>query len=185
MYTQFPEIFVSKLRLGIIGGGQLAMMMAQESHKYNLDLELIASDPTQYCPANKHVDRLILGDFKDSNTLDKIAKSSDLITYEIELANTQALENLVNQGKEVYPRPQVLKIIQDKLAQSEFFNKNDLPIPKYLKVDNEQDLMRAIEKLGLPLMIKSRFDSYDGKENLKLSCKSDINQVLNDLSNVN
>ena len=112
MYTRPLEIFVSKLRLGVIGGGQLAMMMAQESHKHNLDLEIIASDPTQYCPAEKHVDRLILGDFKDSNTLDKLAKSSDLITYEIELANARALENLVNQGKAVYPRPQILKIIQ-------------------------------------------------------------------------
>ena len=178
MYNPGLEIFVDKLRLGIIGGGQLAMMMAQESNKYKLNLNIIASDPSSNCPAQRHIDQLILGDFKDSNTLQKISAESDLMTYEIELANADVLEDLVEQGNHVYPKPQVLKIIQDKLAQSKFFDKHGLPIPRYCKVDKLQDLRQAIDMLGLPLMIKSRYDSYDGKGNLKLSCESQINEVF-------
>jgi len=178
MYNRGLEIFVGKLRLGIIGGGQLAMMMAQASNKHNLNLEITASDPSSSCPAQGHIDQLILGDFKDSSTLQKISARSDLITYEIELANADSLEDLVEQGYDVYPKPQVLKIIQDKLAQSKFFDKHGLPIPNYCKVDNLQDLRQAIDMLGLPLMIKSRYDSYDGKGNFKLNCESQINEVF-------
>ena len=53
-----------------------------------------------------------------------------------------------------------------------------MPIPRYCKVDNLQDLRQAIDMLGLPLMIKSRYDSYDGKGNLKLSCESQIDEVF-------
>ena len=169
---------MTKQRLGIVGGGQLALMMAQEAQENDLNLEIIASDPNLNCPSASYLENLIQGDFKDKATLEKIAQNCDYMTYEIELANAEVLETIERNNQFIYPSPNVLKIIQDKLSQSRFFDQHELPIPKYFMVNDQQDLKNAIKELGLPLMIKSRFDSYDGKGNFKLTSENQIEEVF-------
>lgn len=170
-------------RLGIVGGGQLARMLAQEIVKFDLPIDIYASDPNDDCPVAQYATKIINGDYKNPDTLKKVALTSDLMSYEIELASADYLLELEATGKCIYPAPSVLKIVQDKLAQSKFFALHDLPIPKFYQVDTEDDLFKAIESLGLPLMIKARFDSYDGKGNFLLRSESQVKDVFEQFKN--
>jgi 5-(carboxyamino)imidazole ribonucleotide synthase len=80
------------IKIGIIGGGQIGKMIAQEAKR--MSLKVVILDPSSDCPASTLCDRLIVADFKDENKIRDLAKSSDVITYEIELANSKALKNL-------------------------------------------------------------------------------------------
>lgn len=172
------KVVMHKKRLGIIGGGQLARMLAQEAKKFDLPLKIYASDPNKICPAADYVEQLIEGDYKDSTTLQRVAAKCDLISYEIELASAEALMQLEASGQFVYPPPLALKIIQDKFSQSVCFKQLDLPIPEFCKIDNRTDLISAVQQFGLPLMIKARCDSYDGKGNFLLKSENQIEQVF-------
>jgi 5-(carboxyamino)imidazole ribonucleotide synthase len=80
------------LRVGIIGGGQLGKMIAHEAKR--MALEVIILDPTRECPASSIADELIVADFKDEDAIMRLAAESDVLTYEIELANSIALHTL-------------------------------------------------------------------------------------------
>jgi len=165
-------------KIGLIGGGQLAMMMAQEIPKFPNRFTLIASDPNPECPASYHLDEIIEGDFKQSSTLHELASHSDILSYEIELASSKVLQEIEASGVKVYPSPKVLEIIQDKYKQSCHFAKLGLPVPRFFAIESKQDLLSGIQEIGLPLMIKARFDSYDGKGNQVLRSLDEIPQLM-------
>jgi 5-(carboxyamino)imidazole ribonucleotide synthase len=80
------------IRVGIIGGGQLGKMIAHEAKR--MSLKVIILDPTEGCPASSIADEQIVADFKDENAIMQLAAESDVLTYEIELANSVALKTL-------------------------------------------------------------------------------------------
>jgi 5-(carboxyamino)imidazole ribonucleotide synthase len=106
------------VRIGIIGGGQLGKMIAQEAKR--MSFEIITLDPNEKCPASSVSDEIILADFKDESAIRKLARKSDVITYEIELANSNTLKILESQQYPVYPSPETLGIIQNKFRQKSF-----------------------------------------------------------------
>ncbi len=168
-------------RIGIVGGGQLGKMLAIASKK--LGFYVVIIDPTPYCPASSVSDKQIVADFKDRTAIKKLAKTSDVLTFEIELANYQVLYELETLGKIVNPSPKTLGIIQDKLKQKNFLRKNKIPTAKFLEVKNKQDIENAIKKFGYPLMLKARLDAYDGRGNYLISNKKDIDKGLAKLKN--
>ena len=89
------------IRIGIIGGGQLGKMIAQEAKR--MSFEIIILDPSENCPASSVSDEIILADFKDESAIRKLARKSDVITYEIELANSNALRILESQQYPCFP----------------------------------------------------------------------------------
>jgi 5-(carboxyamino)imidazole ribonucleotide synthase len=105
-------------KVGIIGGGQLGKMLVLAAKR--MGFYVVVSDPTPASPAGQVADLQILGDYKDSKTIENVAKNCDILTYEIELANTETLEEIRKSGKKVYPSPKALSIIQDKFKQKEF-----------------------------------------------------------------
>ncbi|MEP0826145.1 MAG: 5-(carboxyamino)imidazole ribonucleotide synthase, partial [Nitrososphaera sp.] len=78
--------------VGIIGGGQLGKMIAHEARR--MSLKIIVLDPTEGCPASRIADEQIVADFKDESAIMKLAEKCDILTYEIELANSTALKEL-------------------------------------------------------------------------------------------
>ena len=162
--------------IGFVGGGQLCRMVGENIQSKNLSFELIALDPTSECPAYPFLSEQIVGGFKDENKIRELAKKSDILTYEIELANSNILDEL-QKIKPVHPSPKTLKIIQDKYIQSSFLRENNIPVPDFIKVDNKRDLMEAVHIFGLPLMIKARIDSYDGRGNFVLNEEKQIGDV--------
>ena len=164
-----------KKRLGIIGGGQLGMMITEAAQNLNDEIsEITVLDPTENCPASQAGAKQIIGDFKDEFAILKLAEQSDIITYEIESGNTDVLSKL---KAEIEPSPSTLSIIQDKLSQKKFLSENGLPVSQFYEITSLDDLREKIKELGLPVLLKSRRDAYDGRGNFKISSSDEIEKA--------
>ena len=164
--------------LGIIGGGQLGMMLTEAAQNMKEEIsKVIVLDPTENCPAAKVGAEQIIADFKDEESIKKLSELSDIITYEIESGNSDVLKKL-EANTEINPSPETLRIIQDKFLQKQFLQENGIPVAEFEKVENREELEKMIEKLGLPLLLKTRRDAYDGRGNYKINSKNDIDDAL-------
>jgi 5-(carboxyamino)imidazole ribonucleotide synthase len=164
--------------LGIIGGGQLGMMLTEAAQDMKDEIsKIIVLDPTKNCPASKVGAEQIIADFKDENAIKKLSELSDIITYEIESGNSDVLKKL-EENTEINPSPDTLRIIQDKLLQKQFLKKNNIAIAEFAKIESKEELNQIIDKMGLPLLLKTRRDAYDGRGNYRINLKSEIDDAL-------
>jgi 5-(carboxyamino)imidazole ribonucleotide synthase len=167
--------------IGIIGGGQIGKMIAQEAKR--MSLKVVILDPSRDCPASTLCDKLIVADFKDEDKIRDLAKSSDVITYEIELANSKALKSLASKNYPIFPSPHSLYLIQNKFRQKKFLEENNLPVPEFKKINSINDLLLVAKRFEYPLMLKACEDSYDGRGNYLIKCKEDISIAFNSFQN--
>jgi len=164
-----------KKRLGIIGGGQLGMMITEAAQNLNDEIsEITVLDPTENCPAAQAGAKQIIGDFKDKDAIVKLAEQSDIITYEIESGNTDVLSKL---NAVIEPSPSTLSIIQDKLSQKKFLSKNGLPVSQFYEIVSLDDLHEKINELSLPVLLKARRDAYDGRGNFKITSPDEVEKA--------
>jgi len=162
-------------RLGIIGGGQLGMMITEAAKNLSEYIsEIIVLDPTENCPAAQAGAKQIVGDFKDELVILKLAEQSDIITYEIESGNTDVLSKL---KAKIEPSPSTLGVIQDKLSQKTFLLENELPVSQFYEITSLDDLRKKIKDLRLPVLLKSRRDAYDGRGNFKITSSNEIEKA--------
>ena len=160
--------------LGIIGGGQLGMMLTEAANKFPNEVsEVIVLDPTKGCPASQVGAKQIIADFKDETAIIELASKADILTYEIESGNSDVLKTLENTTK-INPSPDTLKKIQDKLVQKTFLAENQLPVPEFVEVISLDDLEQKIKKFGFPSLLKTRRNAYDGRGNFKLNSEKDL-----------
>lgn len=160
--------------LGIIGGGQLGMMLTEAAKKMSNEIsEVIVLDPTKGCPASQVGAKQIVADFKDEKAITEIATRADILTYEIESGNSDVLKAMESRVK-INPSPETLRTIQDKLFQKTFLSKNGLPVPEFIEINSLDDLKQGIEKFGYPALLKTRRDAYDGRGNFKIESEKDL-----------
>jgi 5-(carboxyamino)imidazole ribonucleotide synthase len=160
--------------LGIIGGGQLGMMLTEAANKFPNEIsEVIVLDPTKGCPASQVGAKQIIADFKDEKAIIDLASKADILTYEIESGNSDVLRSLETTTK-INPSPDTLKKIQDKLVQKTFLAENQLPVPEFVEVISIDDLKQKIKKFGFPSLLKTRRNAYDGRGNFKLNSEKDL-----------
>lgn len=162
------------ITIGIIGGGQLGKMLAQEAKR--MSFKIVILDPSNDCPASTICNKLIIGNFKDEEKIYELARDSDIITYEIELANSTALRNLELKKYPIYPSPKTLQIIQNKFRQKTFLKENKIPVTNFCKIESKQDLISFIKNFGFPIVIKASEDSYDGRGNFLISSEKQIDK---------
>ncbi len=171
-----------KKRIGIVGGGQLARMMADPAKK--LDITLTAIDPTPNSPAGQVAEE-ITADFNDEKALRDLAKNSDVITVEIEVTNEEGLKNLLEEfnksGVPVHPSPNTISIIQDKLLQKQFLKKNNIPTPEFIEVKDREEILNAAKELRYPLVLKARTGAYDGRGNALIKNENEVEIALDKL----
>ncbi|MDH3677599.1 MAG: 5-(carboxyamino)imidazole ribonucleotide synthase [Nitrosopumilus sp.] len=163
--------------LGIIGGGQLGMMIAEAAKKmpYYI-LKVIVLDPTKNCPAAQVGAEQIIADFKDEKAIHELAERSDIITYEIESGNSDVLKSVQSKA-EINPSPDTLRIIQDKFLQKTFLSENNIPTAEFLQINSIEDLHQGLKKFGYPSLLKARRDAYDGRGNYKITSSEDIQKA--------
>ena len=162
-------------RLGIIGGGQLGMMITEAAKNLSdMISEIIVLDPTENCPAAQVGAKQVVGDFKDELAILKLDEQSDIITYEIESGNTDVLGKLKTK---IEPSPSTLGIIQDKLSQKIFLSENGLPVSQFYEITSLNDLSEKIKELGFPVLLKTRRDAYDGRGNFKIISADEIEKA--------
>ena len=161
--------------LGIIGGGQLGMMITEAAKNLSdMISEIIVLDPTENCPAAQVGAKQVVGDFKDELAILKLDEQSDIITYEIESGNTDVLGKLKTK---IEPSPSTLGIIQDKLSQKIFLSENGLPVSQFYEITSLNDLSEKIKELGFPVLLKTRRDAYDGRGNFKIISADEIEKA--------
>ncbi|WP_432412847.1 5-(carboxyamino)imidazole ribonucleotide synthase [Rasiella sp. SM2506] len=155
--------FSSNFTLGILGGGQLGKMMLYETRKFDIKTHVL--DPSDEAPSRISCDYFEQGDLLDFDTVYTFGKKVDVLTFEIEGVNIEALEKLESEGKSVYPSAKTLRNIQDKGVQKQFYKKHGIPTAPFLVFKDKFDATEAIVRkdLTLPFVWKSCTGGYDGK----------------------
>lgn len=146
-------------KIGVLGGGQLGRMLIQEA--INLNVHIHCLDPDKNAPCSKIATSFQQGSLNDYQTVLEFAKDKDLITVEIENVNIEALEELENQGKQVFPQARVLKLIKDKGLQKQFYQDNAIPSAEFRLTNSKEELLN--QRDFLPFVQKMRTGGYDGK----------------------
>ncbi|RZJ46792.1 MAG: ATP-grasp domain-containing protein, partial [Chryseobacterium sp.] len=144
------------MKIGILGGGQLGRMLIQEALKY--DDEFYTLDPASDAPCH-NISYFTQGSFNDYETVLEFGRDKDVVTIEIEHVNADALAELENQGVKVVPNAQIIKTIQQKILQKEFYKANDIPSPDFEIMDGSSDEI----KIQFPFVQKLNTGGYDGK----------------------
>jgi len=166
-------------KLGIIGGGQLGKMLLSECNKMNIYTSVL--DPNKNSPCKNLSNKFYCGDFNDYDTVYSFGKDCDLITFEIEHINVDALESLEKIGKAIYPKSKTLRIIQDKNLQKSFFKKKNIPTSNFEYFKSLDELKKSIEdnKVKFPCVWKKTKFGYDGFGVKILNSFDDINNLPN------
>ncbi|MCU7614891.1 5-(carboxyamino)imidazole ribonucleotide synthase [Chryseobacterium sp. GMJ5] len=144
------------MKIGILGGGQLGRMLIQEALKY--DDEFYTLDPAADAPCH-NISHFTQGNFNDFETVLDFGKDKDVVTIEIEHVNAEALEELESQGIKVVPNAAIIKTIQQKILQKEFYKAHDIPSPDFEIMDGSSDEI----KIDFPFVQKLNTGGYDGK----------------------
>ena len=154
--------FSTDFTLGILGGGQLGKMLLTETLKY--DIRTIVLDPSAEAPARFGCHTFFQGDLMDYDTIYQFGKQADLVTFEIENVNVDALERLESEGIKVYPTPKSLRIIQDKGAQKAFYKAHGIPTAPFEPFPSPALLATAVAegRWTYPFVWKSTRFGYDG-----------------------
>ncbi|SDQ68169.1 5-(carboxyamino)imidazole ribonucleotide synthase [Chryseobacterium soldanellicola] len=144
------------MKIGILGGGQLGRMFIQNALKY--DDQFYTLDPASDAPCH-NISYFTQGNFNDYETVLNFGKDKDVVTIEIEHVNAEALAELENQGIKVVPNSKIIKTIQQKILQKEFYKAHDIPSPEFEIMDGSSDEI----KMSFPFVQKLNTGGYDGK----------------------
>ena len=172
------QYVTSSFKLGIIAGGQLGKMLALAASNWDVATYILDNDPA--CPASSCCTQQTLGDPKNFDDVYTFGKSVDLLTYEIESINIEALLALKKDGKSIHPDPDILQVIQDKGTQKEFYTHHQIPTAPYFLVEGTQEITQALQsgKLHYPFVQKLRKGGYDGRGVSVIKNANDLNLLL-------
>ena len=157
--------------LGIIGGGQLGSLLASAAKKLNIKTVILSDDKD--APAINFADEFIFGNYNDTNIIDNFLKKVDVVTFEFENIPYEILTK-INETKSVLPSPEINKLIQNRLTEKEFLNKNNITTTQFESIKNIDDLM--LNERLVPGLLKTCTLGYDGKGQYKVNNLDDIGE---------
>ncbi len=158
------------LKLGILGGGQLGKMLVQAAADWNIACKILDND--KQAPCSTLTNTFFVGSLTDFETVYEFGKDCDIITIEIEHINTEALEKLEKEGKKIFPQPHIVRLIQDKRLQKQFYQQHNIPTAPFHLTENKADLQQFAN--FLPAMHKVGKGGYDGKGVQKINTIADF-----------
>lgn len=166
------------MRVGILGGGQLARMMVLAGTP--LGLEFTVLDPAEDACAGV-IAKQIHAAYDDEEALDRLANNCDLVTFEFENVPAAVAARLA-QHAPVFPPPQALATAQDRLLEKRLFDQLGIPVARYRAVDDLAALRQAAAELGLPAVLKTRTQGYDGKGQRVLRKEDELEAAWRELA---
>jgi 5-(carboxyamino)imidazole ribonucleotide synthase len=173
--------FSSDFKLGILGGGQLGKMLLFDTRKF--DIQTYVLDPSDEAPCKIACNQFFQGDLMDFDTVYNFGKKVDVLTFEIELVNLDALVQLEAEGLPVYPSPKTLKLIQNKGIQKDFYTQHNIPTAPHQRFENLQDLKSAINNqqsaIQMPFVWKCTEFGYDGNGVKVVRKATDLDELPN------
>ncbi|MDR5591727.1 5-(carboxyamino)imidazole ribonucleotide synthase [Christiangramia sp. SM2212] len=169
--------FSSDFKLGILGGGQLGKMMLYETRKY--DIQTLVLDPSNEAPCKISCNYFEQGDLMDYDTVLNFGRKADVVTFEIEGVNVDALKKLESEGIKTYPSANTLEKIQNKAVQKKFYEEKNIPTADFEVFDTLKELNQAIEngKIEIPFVWKGATGGYDGKGVSVIKKTEDLNSL--------
>jgi 5-(carboxyamino)imidazole ribonucleotide synthase len=159
-------------RIGIVGGGQLGKMLAMDAKRLGLKVNIL--DPSYDCPASSIADEHIVAGFNDRQGIMRLAEMSHVLTYEIELVDADVLKELEDKGYKVRHPSYVVKVTQDKYMQKFILSKHGIPTARFMLINGN---LSDVSSLGYPLVIKVRKGGYDGRGNIVIRSKEDLESL--------
>ncbi len=183
------QYFSSDFTLGILGGGQLGKMLLYETRKFDIKTRVL--DPSNEAPCKIACDDFEQGDLMDFETVYNFGKKVDVLTFEIEHVNMEALEKLEAEGITVYPSPKTLRNINNKATQKQFYKDHQIPTSPFYVFETKKDLKAAISSNNLkyPFVWKQSTGGYDGmgvsviRESEDVESLPDTNCITEELIN--
>ena len=160
--------------IGVLGGGQLGRMLALEGYPLGHYFRFL--DPSPTAPAGDIATHVFAPFDLDNDTLERFASGLDLVTYEFENVPVATARSLAERVP-LYPPAQALETSQDRLAEKSFFRDLGIPAPEFEPVETRDDLERAVERIGLPAVLKTRRLGYDGKGQYVLRERHDLGRA--------
>ncbi|WP_418968900.1 5-(carboxyamino)imidazole ribonucleotide synthase [Alloscardovia omnicolens] len=160
--------------IGIIGGGQLGQMMAL-SARY-MGFHTVVLDPTEGCPAAGACDEHIVADYDDQEAIARIAELSDVLTYEFENVDADALDSVRDRVR-IPQGTDLLRVTQNRVAEKTFINQHGIRTARWQEVSSYAQLQAAIEEIGLPAVLKTAEGGYDGHGQKVLRTHDDVHAV--------
>lgn len=165
------ELIEQGKTIGIIGGGQLGQMLTFAAKQAGMRVVILDPDPD--CSAAQAADSSIVAEYSDKKAIEELARRSDVLTYEFENVDLEALEDvsdkvLIPQGTEL------LRITKDRLREKTFLKEHGLQVAPFAAVSCKEDLVSAIEEIGYPSVLKTCEGGYDGKSQLVLHTREDL-----------
>ncbi len=161
--------------IGILGGGQLGMMLCQVASKLNIQT-FIYSD-TDDSPAIKYANHFLIKKYDDFHEIDNFIKKCDFVTYEFENIPFKTL-SYIEQKIKISPSSEINQIIQDRLTEKNYVNKINIPTVPYMEINNTSDL-KSVDPKFFPAILKTRKLGYDGKGQIVINSKKDISDIPN------
>ena len=165
------ELIEQGKTIGIIGGGQLGQMLTFAAKQAGMRVVIL--DPNPDCSAAQAADTSIVAEYSDKKAIEELARRSDVLTYEFENVDLEALEDvsdkvLIPQGTEL------LRITKDRLREKTFLKEHGLQVAPFAAVSCREDLVSAIEEIGYPSVLKTCEGGYDGKSQLVFHTREDL-----------
>ncbi|HVE60340.1 MAG TPA: 5-(carboxyamino)imidazole ribonucleotide synthase [Chitinophagaceae bacterium] len=158
------------LKVGILGGGQLGRMLLQAAANYPVETYVLEND--EACPAAHLSHHFTKGDIRDFDAVYHFAKDLNAITIELENVNVEVLEKLENEGVKIYPKPDVLRIIKNKILQKQFYQEHEIPTAAFKIINSLSELQQ--EQAFFPAVQKLAEGGYDGRGIHSLNEGADI-----------
>ena len=157
--------------LGILGGGQLGRMLSQAASRLGFDVVIL--DPEENCPASRVSQGQIVAAYDDNTALTVLGRVAKAVTFEFENVPAASVERLAEGGALVSPGARALAVAQDRVEEKTFLNGVGATTVDFAPVDSLDDLIAGLERLGLPVLLKTRREGYDGKGQMWIRAASE------------
>ncbi len=158
--------------LGILGGGQLGKMLLQKAADYNITSHVL--DPSEDAPCRFLCNKFEHGSFADYNAVLNFGNECDMVTIEIEHVNVDALFELERLGKKIFPQPNIIKMVQDKGLQKQFYKDHNFAASDFYLVEKRSEIKRD----KFPIIQKTRIAGYDGKGVMKINSAEELQNAF-------
>jgi len=166
-------VFDTNKKVGVLGGGQLGLMLLQAAIDWNLNVKIIDAADAPCAPI---APEFVTGSLQDYEAVYQFGQDVDVVTIEIEKVNVDALEALEREGKKVFPQPHLIRLIQDKRTQKQFYREHGLPTADFILTDNRADVANYVD--FLPAFHKLGRDGYDGKGVQRIATPADFDKAF-------
>jgi len=166
-------------KVGILGGGQLGLLLAQSLTR--LGATVLIYEPESDSPACKTAFKSFHAPWNDLDALELFVTNCDAITYEFENVDSDALEKFAA-GTTIIPNPSVLKTTQNRIREKNFLRQSGLPHVPFAIAEEAGSLKQACKSVGFPLILKSASGGYDGKNQIALQSEAELDRLLGSLN---